>query len=241
MIRKITLLRKGCPSRSTSSSTFAIVIYRVTRMQIASAAMGIITEFVRKSKKSRNGMPIRVMKDSGPYPSPDRVPRPIMITAVTVVETKRLQPNSSVRVETTLSVSAIALVTAANRTRTKNRIPTILPKPMLAKIFGIVRKKPERIGEIRKFMNYYLPTTLKLLDSYAMLEEQGIEGDNITASKKQISQIMDTLIKSFEKQLDQLFSSQALDISSDIEVMENMLAADGLKDSDFKLKRMGGH
>jgi flagellar biosynthesis GTPase FlhF len=110
-----------------------------------------------------------------------------------------------------------------------------------AKIFGIVRKKPERIGEIRKFMNYYLPTTLKLLDSYAMLEEQGIEGDNITASKKQISQIMDTLIKSFEKQLDQLFSTQAMDISSDIEVMENMLAADGLKDSDFKLQRRGGH
>ena len=110
-----------------------------------------------------------------------------------------------------------------------------------AHIFGIVRKKPERIGEIRKFMNYYLPTTLKLLDSYALLEEQGIEGDNITASKKQISQIMDTLIKSFEKQLDQLFSSQALDISSDIEVMENMLSADGLKESDFKLKRQGGH
>ena len=110
-----------------------------------------------------------------------------------------------------------------------------------ARIFGIVRKKPERIGEIRKFMNYYLPTTLKLLDSYALLEEQGIEGDNITASKQQINQIMDTLIKSFEKQLDQLFSSQAMDISSDIEVMENMLAADGLKDSDFKLQRRGGH
>ena len=110
-----------------------------------------------------------------------------------------------------------------------------------ARIFGIVRKKPERIGEIRKFMNYYLPTTLKLLDSYALLEEQGIEGDNITASKRQISQIMDTLIKSFEKQLDQLFSSQAMDISSDIEVMENMLAADGLKESDFKLQRRGGH
>ena len=110
-----------------------------------------------------------------------------------------------------------------------------------AKIFGIVRKKPERISEIRKFMNYYLPTTLKLLDSYALLEEQGIEGENITASKQQISQIMDTLIKSFEKQLDQLFSSQAMDISSDIEVMENMLAADGLKESDFQLKRQGGH
>ena len=110
------------------------------------------------------------------------------------------------------------------------------------RIFGVVRKKPERIGEIRKFMNYYLPTTLKLLDSYAMLEEQGIEGENITASKKQISQILDTLVLSFKKQLDQLFSSQAMDISTDIEVMENMLAADGLKDSDFRLQRpQGGH
>lgn len=104
-------------------------------------------------------------------------------------------------------------------------------------IFEIVRRKPEKLGEIRKFMNYYLPTTLKLLDSYALLEEQGIEGENITASKEQISQIMDTLIKSFEQQLDQLFTTQAMDISSDIEVLENMMAADGLKESDFKLKK----
>ena len=108
-------------------------------------------------------------------------------------------------------------------------------------IFEIVRKRPEKLGEIRKFMNYYLPTTLKLLDSYALLEEQGIEGDNITASKQQISQIMDTLIKGFEKQLDQLLSTQAIDINSDIEVLENMMAADGLKESDFKLKSQGGH
>lgn len=107
-------------------------------------------------------------------------------------------------------------------------------------IFGIVRRKPEKLGEIRKFMNYYLPTTLKLLDSYALLEEQGIEGENITASKEQISQIMDTLIKSFERQLDQLFSTQAMDINSDIEVLENMMAADGLKESDFRLERRAG-
>lgn len=107
-------------------------------------------------------------------------------------------------------------------------------------IFGIVRRKPEKLGEIRKFMNYYLPTTLKLLDSYALLEEQGIEGENITASKQQISQIMDTLIKGFERQLDQLFSAQAMDINSDIEVLENMMAADGLKESDFQMKRSGG-
>ena len=105
----------------------------------------------------------------------------------------------------------------------------------------MVRSRPDKEGQIRKFMNYYLPTTLKLLDSYALLEAQGIEGDNISASKKQIEDIMDTLIKGFEKQLDQLFSAQAMDINSDIEVLESMMAVDGLKENEFRLKRTGGH
>ncbi|MBR0464561.1 MAG: 5-bromo-4-chloroindolyl phosphate hydrolysis family protein [Clostridia bacterium] len=105
-----------------------------------------------------------------------------------------------------------------------------------ARIFSYVRKHPERTNEIRKFMNYYLPTTLKLLDSYALLEEQGIEGEHITASKQQIHDILDTLIKSYEKQLDQLFTSKSMDIASDIQVMETMLSADGLKENDFNLK-----
>ena len=74
-----------------------------------------------------------------------------------------------------------------------------------------------------------------------LLEAQGIEGENITASKKQIESIMDTLIQGFEKQLDMLFSAQAMDINSDIDVLENMMAADGLKESDFTMKRSGGH
>ncbi len=108
------------------------------------------------------------------------------------------------------------------------------------KIFEMVKKRPDKEGQIRKFMNYYLPTTLKLLDSYALLEEQGIEGDNITASKQQIEGIMDTLIQGFEKQLDLLFSAQAMDINSDIEVLENMMAVDGLKENQFTLKRGAG-
>ncbi|MBQ2957976.1 MAG: 5-bromo-4-chloroindolyl phosphate hydrolysis family protein [Clostridia bacterium] len=108
------------------------------------------------------------------------------------------------------------------------------------KIFEMVKKRPDKEGQIRKFLNYYLPTTLKLLDSYALLEEQGIEGDNITASKKQIEGIMDTLIQGFEKQLDQLFSAQAMDINSDIEVLENMMAVDGLKENQFKLRKTQG-
>ena len=110
---------------------------------------------------------------------------------------------------------------------------------LTVKIFEMVRSRPDKEGQIRKFMNYYLPTTLKLLDSYALLEAQGIEGDNISASKKQIEDIMDTLIKGFEKQLDLLFSVQAMDINSDIEVLENMMAADGLKENEFRLKRRG--
>ena len=93
-----------------------------------------------------------------------------------------------------------------------------------------------------KWLELKLDTSPAGLDPVSqLLEEQGIEGDNITASKQQISQIMDTLIKGFEKQLDQLFSTQAIDINSDIEVLENMMAADGLKESDFKLKSQGGH
>lgn len=107
------------------------------------------------------------------------------------------------------------------------------------RIFEMVRIRPEKEGQIRKFMNYYLPTTLKLLDSYALLELQGIEGENITAAKQKIEGIMDTLIQGFEKQLDLLFSAQAMDITSDIQVLENMMAVDGLKENEFKLKQSG--
>ena len=95
--------------------------------------------------------------------------------------------------------------------------------------------------QIRKFMNYYLPTTLKLLDSYALLEAQGIEGENITASKAEIERTMDTLIAGFEKQLDRLFSSQAMDITADVEVLEGMMAQDGLGDNKYTMKTGGSH
>jgi len=111
---------------------------------------------------------------------------------------------------------------------------------LTGKIFEMVKKRPEKEGQIRKFLNYYLPTTLKLLESYALLEDQGIEGENISASKKQIEGIMDTLIQGFEKQLDLLFTAQAMDINSDIEVLESMMAVDGLKENQFRLKKNGG-
>ena len=102
-----------------------------------------------------------------------------------------------------------------------------------AKIFEQARTDPDKLPQMRKFMDYYLPTSLKLLNTYAELDRQGIEGDNITESKRRIELTMD---KAFENQLDRLFASDALDVSTDIDVMQNMLRADGLTDdTPFKL------
>ena len=101
------------------------------------------------------------------------------------------------------------------------------------KIFAQLKEDPDKLPQLRKFMDYYLPTSLKLLDTYAELDAQGVEGANISESKRRIEQSMDTLVTAFENQLDKLFQDDALDVSADIEVMEKMLYADGLAgDSD---------
>ena len=101
---------------------------------------------------------------------------------------------------------------------------------LTAKIFKLAKEQPEKLGSMRKFMDYYLPTSLKLLARYEKLDAQGVEGTNISESKRQIEETMDTMITAFEKQLDKLFQDDALDIASDVEVLENMLKKDGLSD-----------
>ena len=107
-----------------------------------------------------------------------------------------------------------------------------------AKIFAQAEDDPDKLPQIRKFLDYYLPTSLKLLEAYAEMDAQGIEGENISESKRRIEQTMGTLVTAFENQLDKLFQSDALDLSADIDVMEKMLQADGLAgDNDpFDLK-----
>ena len=83
-------------------------------------------------------------------------------------------------------------------------------------------------------MNYYLPTTQKLLDSYAEFEEAGISGENLDQAKEKIQKTMDAIVAGFERQLDQLYQVDAMDIESDIRVMETMLKRDGAH-KDFDL------
>lgn len=104
------------------------------------------------------------------------------------------------------------------------------------KILDYQRKNPDVTGDLRSFLNYYLPTTLKILRSYAQLEEQGIEGENISSAKARIEGMMDKIVEGFEKRLDKLFQADALDITSDVEVLEQMLQKDGLAGDQLKIE-----
>ncbi len=112
---------------------------------------------------------------------------------------------------------------------------------LTASIFAEVEAHPEKRPQIDRFMTYYLPTTLKLLESYARIEAQGVTGENMAKAKKDIEGIADTLVAGYEKQLDKLYTAEAVDIAGDVSVIENMLKRDGLADKNDFGTAMGGH
>ena len=103
-----------------------------------------------------------------------------------------------------------------------------------AKIIDAVVEKPAKLPQLRRFLNYYLPTTLKLLNAYDRMDASGVSGANVDGAKGKIEDIMGTICKAFDKQLDGLYGEEALDISTDITVLENMLSQEGLGDSPFQ-------
>lgn len=96
------------------------------------------------------------------------------------------------------------------------------------KIIAQVVAEPKKLPQIRRFMSYYLPTTLKLLNAYDRMDSTGVSGTNIDTTKTKIEEMLDSIVAAFDKQLDSLFADEALDISSDITVMEQLLAREGL-------------
>ena len=107
---------------------------------------------------------------------------------------------------------------------------------LAGKIFRIVEEEPAKKAKASTFLNYYLPTTQKLLDSYADFEESGVSGENVSQAKQRIASTMDNIVAGFERQLDQLYQSDAMDVDSDIRVMEQMLRRDsGSVAEDFGL------
>ena len=96
------------------------------------------------------------------------------------------------------------------------------------------------LPQIRKFMDYYLPTTLKLLNAYDRMGAQGVSGENIDATMQRVESMMGTIVTAFEKQLDMLFGSEAMDISADITVLENMMKREVLSEDDGELHAESG-
>lgn len=102
------------------------------------------------------------------------------------------------------------------------------------KIFEEVRQHPEKLPQIRRFLDYYLPTTLKLLNAYDRMSGTGISGENIDTTLAKVEGMMRTIVAAFEKQLDSLYGAEAMDISTDITVLENMMAREGLTGEQLK-------
>lgn len=102
------------------------------------------------------------------------------------------------------------------------------------KIFNRVEKDPSLVDDLGKLMDYYLPTTIKLLEVYEQMDKQPVGGENIQSAKKEIEATLDTLNEAFEKILDSLFQAAAWDVSSDISVLNTMLAKEGLKGDGLK-------
>ena len=77
-------------------------------------------------------------------------------------------------------------------------------------------------------MNYYLPSTMKLLESYNLMEDQSYQGQNIRAARRSIEDVLDKLVMAAETQQDKLFRAEAMDVDAEIDALETMMASDGL-------------
>lgn len=101
------------------------------------------------------------------------------------------------------------------------------------KIFRDVVDDPADFKQVRRFADFFLPTTLKLMEQYVQLEQSGITGQNTSETMRRIEEVTDTTVAAYERQLDALFADQALDIETDIEVLRTMLKKEGLSEKDF--------
>ena len=109
---------------------------------------------------------------------------------------------------------------------------------IVRRIFERAQAHPEIVPDLKKLMDYYLPMTVKLLNAYADMDAQPVQGETIRASKKEIEDTLDTLNLAFEKLLDSVFEDTAMDVSSDISVLNTLLAQEGLTEDELsKLKK----
>ena len=100
-------------------------------------------------------------------------------------------------------------------------------------IFRTVSAEPSTAPQVRKFMSYYLPTTLKVLANYRTMQERGVSYYEMNQARESAVRCMDMVLTACQKQIDALHKENMLDISTDIDVMEQMLKRDGYVDNEI--------
>jgi len=106
---------------------------------------------------------------------------------------------------------------------------------VINQIIDYVEAHPDQLSDVRRFMDYYLPTTVKLLKSYEEFEKQDIQGSNIQNARKEIKQALDTINLAFENLFDNLFANASMDVSTDISVLQTMFNQEGLMEQEFSV------
>lgn len=184
--------------------------------------------FVSDSRISRNFIN-RTAAEYGAQLNPD--PQTNATAAAQKHEPVKIDPSTEIEREFQQRLDEIRkLNDAIKDDDISNKIYRI--EEITGNIFEVVREKPQKRSQIHTFMNYYLPTTVKLLNSYSVLEKQNVLGQNIVSTKDNIAKMVDQLVFAFEQQLDQMFEAEAKDISTDITVLEKMMQRDGLSENN---------
>ena len=140
------------------------------------------------------------------------------------------EPKDDTDVENAILAEIRAVSDAVRNQKLSGQIDRI--GSITAKILDYQKSHPENSPQLHSFLSYYLPTTLKILRAYSQLEAQEVSGEHITAAMERIEGMMDKVVEGFETQLDLLFRGDAMDITADVEVLERMLAKDGLSDQE---------
>lgn len=104
---------------------------------------------------------------------------------------------------------------------------------LLQRIFMALQGHPEKCPQMHKFMDYYLPTTVKLVEAYADFDKAGVRGEHIMNARAEIEKTMDTINQAFEKLLDDMYQDAAFEAAADAKVLKTILAQDGYMKSEF--------
>lgn len=106
---------------------------------------------------------------------------------------------------------------------------------LLKEIFDRLKEHPEQLPKMQKFMDYYLPTTLKLVKAYEQFDSMSIQGQDILEAKVEIEKTLDTINSAFGELLNKMFRETALDVTTDAQVLQTMLAKEGLtREKEFE-------